>query len=87
MDKLKMNKGMEMFYKLYPESYEKHMKAKAYYDSLPADEEIMDYCPCSGKCCSNPSTFTPEHQCMEDVCEYCFDTECENCGKSCCCDL
>jgi hypothetical protein len=52
------------------------------------EETDYDLCPCSGKCCKNPSLFCPDHECeAEDFCEQCFTSECANCHKSCACDL
>jgi hypothetical protein len=44
-------------------------------------------CPCSGKCCDEPNLINPEHECVEDICEDCFVSECLNCNDSCACDL
>lgn len=45
-------------------------------------------CPCSFYgCCAQPDLFTPEHECIEDVCEECYVEECKNCGEACSCDL
>ncbi len=68
------------------------LKLEYYIKSLSRADKInlIDQkfsCPCSNKCCPNPDTFTPEHICIEKVCEDCFNTVCKSCGNSCCCDL
>ena len=50
---------------------------------------LQDGCPCGRDCCNNPQVINPEHECEnhDGICEDCFVSECESCGKTCCCDL
>lgn len=46
-------------------------------------------CPCGDDCCDNPSIGCPEHECEDNdgICEDCYSLECDNCDKSCCCNI
>ena len=57
-------------------------------DETCETKAILYDCPCSSsKCCSEPDIVNPEHECAENVCEDCFVNFCNNCTKSCSCDL
>ncbi len=55
------------------------------------DEQRGCPCGCRGFCCAESekgNTYTPEHVCSEEVvCENCYVTKCNGCGKECDCDL
>jgi hypothetical protein len=48
----------------------------------------QDGCPCGDTCCDNPDVDRLEHECPTDeFCEDCYASHCNNCHRTCWCDL
>jgi hypothetical protein len=84
----RLQENVAQYYGAFMSAHEIIYSVKQLPPDLSKTLETKYGCPCSVYgCCAQPDLFTPEHECIESVCEGCYVSECKNCGNACACDL